>query len=132
MSDLKGASELVAAAERDIAALRVMVDSTEVSDEVFGFHTQQAAEKSLKAWIALLGKEYPLIHNIAGLLNFLCELDVNVEPYRSLFKYTPYAVVFRYQGAQSDADPIDRKVALSLVESLISEVRGELAAKTAS
>jgi HEPN domain-containing protein len=29
------------------------------ADEIFGFHVQQAAEKLFKAWIALLGEEYP-------------------------------------------------------------------------
>ena len=49
MSDVKCARMLLDAAERDVGALRVMLPSGEVSDEVFGFHVQQAAEKSLKA-----------------------------------------------------------------------------------
>ena len=29
------------------------------ADEIFGFHAQQAAEKLLKAWLALLGEVTP-------------------------------------------------------------------------
>ena len=56
MSDLKAARVLVEAAERDIAALRGMGDASVFADEIFGFHTQQAAEKLFKAWLALLGE----------------------------------------------------------------------------
>ncbi len=61
MSDFEHARSLLRMAQRDLNALRGMinpaVDPTQVffSDEVFGFHAQQAAEKSLKAWIASLG-----------------------------------------------------------------------------
>ena len=36
---------LVAAAERDVSALHGMGDTAVFADEIFGFHTQQAAEK---------------------------------------------------------------------------------------
>ena len=54
MSDVKCARMLLDAAKRETDALRVMYRSDEISDEVFGFHVQQAVEKLLKAWIALL------------------------------------------------------------------------------
>ena len=127
MSDLKCARMLLHAAERDVEALRVMRGSDEVSDEIFGFHVQQAAEKALKARIALLGGTYPLTHNIEGLLDFLVDRGVDIEIFRTLVEYTPYAVEFRYQGIDSDTDPIDRDNALALVEALLEEVRADLA-----
>ena len=54
MSDLKCVRVLLAAVERDIEILQLMHDSTGGSDEIFGFHAQQAAEKSLKAWVRLM------------------------------------------------------------------------------
>lgn len=127
MSDVKCARMLVRAAERDIAALRFMRDSDEVSDEVFGFHAQQAAEKLLKAHLALLGVEYPLTHNIETLLDLLAERGIHPEPFEKLIDYTPYAVEFRYQGIGPDAEPIDREAALSLVERVLEQVTRELA-----
>ena len=64
MSDAKCAGMLVEAARRDIEALRVMRGTDGIPDEIYGFHVQQAAEKLLKAWIALLGESYPLTHSI--------------------------------------------------------------------
>ena len=126
MSDAKCARMLLEAAERDVGALRVMRRSHEISDEVFGFHVQQAAEKSLKAWLALLGKVYPLTHNLEALLELLSERNDVSCRFRKLIDYTPYAVEFRYEGVESGTDPIDRKVALTLVEALLAHVQRQL------
>ena len=127
MSDVKCARMLLDAAKRDVDALRVMFRSEEISDEVFGFHVQQAAEKLLKAWIALLGEEYPLTHSIEGLLDLLAARGAAVKPFRGLVDYTPYAVEFRYTAVGPDAEPIDRQRALALVQALHERVGRRLA-----
>ncbi len=126
MSDLKCTRMLHRAGEPDVEVLRVTHRSGEVSDEVFGFHVQQAAEKALKARIALLGDTYPLTHNIEDLLDFLVDRGVNLGVYRVLVEYTPYAVEFRYHGIDSDVEPIDRDGAVALVEALLEDVRKAL------
>ena len=128
MTDPKCARVLLEAAGRDLGALRVMRRSDEVSDEVFGFHVQQAAEKALKARLALLGETYPLTHNLEALLDLLKGRGVATEPHRELVGYTPYAVEFRYEGIDSGTESMDRDEALSLVESLLEEVRRRLPA----
>jgi len=64
MSDLKCGRVLLAAVDRDIEILQLMHDSTSGPDEIFGFHAQQAAEKSLKSWLAFLGEVYPPTHDL--------------------------------------------------------------------
>ena len=127
MSDLKCARMLLDAAKRDVDALRVMYRSGEISDEVFGFHVQQATEKLMKAWIALLGEVYPLTHNIKELLDLLTGWGVAVGPFASMVHYTPYAVEFRYAGVGPDAQPVEREGALALAEALMDRVGRELA-----
>ena len=56
MSDVKCAHLLVEASKRDVEALRGMSDASVFADEIFGFHVQQASEKLVKAWLALLAK----------------------------------------------------------------------------
>lgn len=126
MSDVKCARMLFRAAERDIAALRFMRDSEQIPDEVFGFHVQQAAEKMLKAHLAMLGKQYPLTHNLEALLDLLAEHEFTSEPFRELVEYTPYAVEFRYQGVGPDVEAIDREETLRLVETLREQIGREL------
>ena len=122
MSDTKCARMLVEAAKRDIEALRVMRQSSGLPDEVYGFHVQQAVEKLLKAWIALLGESYPLTHSIETLLKLLTERGIETAPFLALGAYTPYAVEFRYAGVGPDAKPIDRTGALHAVEALLRRV----------
>ena len=92
MSDLKQARVLLMSAERDISALRGMADAAVFADEIFGFHAQQAAEKLLKAWLALLGETYPTTHDLARLLAMLRESDVEATRFNELVEYTPFAV----------------------------------------
>ena len=126
MSDVKSARMLVEAAERDIEALRVMRRLDGIPDEIYGFHVQQAAEKLLKAGIALLGVSYPLTHSIETLLALLADRGAATEPFDDLAAYTPYAVEFRYAGVGANAEPIDRPHALALVEALLREVANQL------
>jgi HEPN domain-containing protein len=58
-SDKDHAEQLLEMARKDYSALANMLDTESFSDEVFGFHAQQAIEKSLKAWIAFCGLVYP-------------------------------------------------------------------------
>jgi HEPN domain-containing protein len=113
------------AAERDVLTLRSMTADAPV--ESFGFHVQQAAEKALKAWLALLGEKYPLTDSIETLLDLLADQGAAVEPFRHLVDYTPYAVEFRYVGVDPDAGPIDREGAIALVEVLLEQVGRRLA-----
>ena len=124
MSDVKCARVMYRAAERDVLTLRSMTAGAPV--ESFGFHVQQAAEKALKAWLALLGEQYPLTHSIETLLDLLDDRGAAAEPFRSLIDYTPYAVEFRYVGADPDAEPIDREGALANVEALVVQVGRQL------
>lgn len=99
---------------------------TEVSDEVFGFHAQQAAEKAMKARIALLGEMVPLTHGNHRLLRRLVDLGVDMEPFTGLLDFDPYAVRFRDEALPRQRSPLDRERAIQLVESLLEEVRRAL------
>ena len=68
MSGLEEAVTLLQAAQRDLQALTGMLDREVFADEIFGFHGQQAVEKSLKAWLAALGDAYPYTHDLMSLM----------------------------------------------------------------
>ena len=125
MNDVKCARVMYRAAERDVLTLRSMTADAPV--ESFGFHVQQAAEKALKAWLALLGETYPLTHSIETLLGLLADRGGAVEAFRNLVDCTPYAVEFRHEGVGPDAEPINREGALALVQALLEQVGRHLA-----
>ena len=78
MKETDLARQLLSSAEKDLKAIKAMTDPGVFADEVFGFHAQQAIEKTLKAWIALLGQEYPFVHDVDALLNKLDKLGCDV------------------------------------------------------
>lgn len=128
MSDPKCARMMLDSAEKDLRSMRLLED--EGPEESFGFHLQQAGEKALKAWIAILGGLYELTHSLETLLEQLdgCGADeADVAGFRELAGYTPYAVEFRYQGVDEDTEPIDRASAIALATALLGHVRTELA-----
>lgn len=126
MSDPKCARVLIEAAERDLAALRGMMDEQVFADEVAGFHAQQAAEKLLKAWLALLGEQYPVTHNLAQLLDALQPHEFEAVGYRDLIALNPYAVRLRYAGQEPDVPGIERGAVARRIGSLMNRVRWQL------
>jgi HEPN domain-containing protein len=79
MKETELAHSLLTSAQKDRKAIRNMTDPDLFEDEVFGLHAQQAVEKSLKAWIALLGGQYPFVHDLDALLNTLQKLGADVD-----------------------------------------------------
>jgi hypothetical protein len=45
MIDLEGARRMVSMAQKDLTALRGMMNRETFADEIFGFHAQQGVEK---------------------------------------------------------------------------------------
>ena len=127
MSDLKQARVLIEAAQQDVSAIRGMGDAAVFADSVFGFHVQQAAEKLFKAWLALSGAAYPLIHDLRRLLANLVTREPEAARFNALIEYTPYAVQLRYAGFVPDTVPLDRAMATAHAEALLHEVRRRLA-----
>ena len=126
MSDPKCAKVLLEAAERDLSALRGMTDEEVFADEIAGFLAQQATEKLVKAWIALLGETYPITHDIAQLLGVLKTRQSPGLDLSALVELTPYAVRFRYPGRVPDAPALDRAKTVTRIEELLDQVRSRL------
>ena len=94
--DIQQARLLLGMADGDLDALRVMHNPDDVTDEIFGFHVQQAAEKCFKAWIAMLGEEYPLTHDLGKLIEAIRQRDATVTQHAALKAFSAFAVNCRY------------------------------------
>jgi HEPN domain-containing protein len=87
----------LAKAAQDELAVDRLAPLQESSDEIVGFHLQQAAEKMLKALLVFRNIEFRRTHNLGELIHllekhgeiFLPELD-------TIRDLTPYAVEWRY------------------------------------
>ncbi len=89
------------------------------------FHTQQAAEKYLKAVLQESGIPIPRIHSLAELLALISKSDGNILQIQpDAIVLEGYAVQFRYPGLS--ADKAEAKAALSAAERIRSFVRIKL------
>lgn len=89
------------------------------------YHSQQAAEKYLKAYLTLKKSHFSKTHDLI-LLNKLCvKCDGDFEFLTDLVIHlNPYAVEFRYPGEQ--ATRIDAKGALSAVKEIRDWVKRKI------
>ena len=99
-----------------------MTDPNQFPEEVFGCHAQQAVEKSMKAWLASRGAEYPLTHNIGTLLHELQRQGCEVGDFWEFVELTAFAVQFRYEAFEEADQPLNRHSVIAQVRGLYEEV----------
>jgi HEPN domain-containing protein len=127
MSDREHAQMLLGLARRDLTALRGMLDVNIFANEIFGFHAQQAVEKALKAWLSLIGIEYPRIHDLEELLALLEQQGATVpEQFYGLIDLTDFAVQFRYAAFEEADRPLERLAVINQVTEVVEHVAGLL------
>ena len=103
---------------QDEALLAEVISSQAVSDELFGFHCQQAAEKLLKAILSLHDIDFARTHNLRFLMDLLADAGHRLpEEFRDLDMLTPYGTLFRYEDVPVET-VIDREDLLRRVTAL--------------
>lgn len=128
MADLERARTLLRMAYKDFNALVGMLENPLFADEIFGFHVQQAVEKTLKAWLCIHNDTYPMTHELARLLALLEAQGIEVSAYWPLVQYTIFAVQARYEEGITELDEsIDRKMEIQNVRALLTQVEQAVA-----
>jgi HEPN domain-containing protein len=123
MSGVEHARELLTLAQRDFRALQGMLDAETFADEIFGFHAQQAVEKTLKAWLSRIGVEYPRTHDLEELLELLEErAEPILEAFYDLVDLTDFAVQFRYRIFEDAEGRLNRGMMIRQVSDLVVHV----------
>lgn len=113
-------------AKEDEALLDEVIESEKVSNEIFGFHCQQSAEKSLKALLSALAVEFRKTHDLRELLDLLLDNAWPIPPHLSdIDVLTPYGTFFRY-GSLDEETPFDRESAMKLVQELREWIEKEV------
>ena len=113
------------APDLDLRALEGMGETAIFAEEIAGFRAQQAAEKLLKAWLAISGLTYPLTHDIDRLLDLLRGPAPDCERFRGLPSLTRCAMRLRYGPADGSAQPLERESLAGQLRSLQQRVQSE-------
>jgi HEPN domain-containing protein len=108
------AKVLLRRAKGDLQICRKLADDTDIDDNIFGFHAQQAAEKALKTALVLQDVEMPLTHDLGFLVRRVRESGIEPPGEFSDAQWlTPWAAELRYD----EPIALDRAAALAVAES---------------
>ena len=116
--------EWVRKAENDFKTAGFLCQSEPYFAEVTAFHSQQAAEKYLKAFLVWHQIEFPKTHDIEALLKLAGKAEGKIpEVLREAVILTPYGVDYRYPGEYPEVKRSDAERALLLADRVRKEVR---------
>ena len=117
-------------AAQDEALLDAVIASDKVSDEVIGFHCQQAAEKMLKALLSDLGAAFHKTHELGALMDSLARSGAPLPgEFENLDVLTPFGAVYRYDDYDG-TEPLNRADTRALLKSLRALVEDRLRSRT--
>lgn len=109
----------LAKADEDRLAMRALMHHLEISDEVIGFHAQQAIEKFLKSVLCYMDIEIPLTHNLGLLMDLLGDQGLDgLSELCDVMWLNPFAVEYRYDYHDSADQPFDKERAAACVDSV--------------
>lgn len=114
-------------AENDLLAADNNLSSSRIPFDVVCFHCQQAAEKSLKALLALLNRQPPRTHDLLALLQEVRTFLTAAVPDDidgCCVVLNPYSVEIRYPDDDSNPTLEDSKEARQAAEVIYGWIRG--------
>jgi HEPN domain-containing protein len=118
-------------ADHDLqSAQRLMAGDPPLLDTAV-YHCQQAAEKSLKAYLALNDVPIQRIHILGILLEQCMQFDASFSTLQEIADVlTPFAVAFRYPGDYVEPEPGDAEDALKsagiVFDFVVARMPGEI------
>jgi len=110
-------------AAHDLAVSKKLTSGEDQYADVAIYHCQQAAEKAIKGYLLLHGKEFPKTHD----LRLLVQLAVSVNPEFAKCEdaadvLTPYATEFRYPGEIMNPTDEEMDEGIRLAEEIVTYV----------
>ncbi len=104
-------------AEEDFNAAKSLLACGESFLSTVCFHSQQAAEKYLKAFLTYHQAEFPKTHDIDELLDLIAPTDSKLsESLRDVIVLTHYGVDVRYPGDFPNVTSSDAQQAIQMAE----------------
>ncbi|MBN2653244.1 MAG: HEPN domain-containing protein [Spirochaetales bacterium] len=119
--------EWIFKAYNDLQSAKILFNSDENLNDTAIYHTQQCAEKSLKAYLSFCNLEIPKTHDLKTLLKKCNEQNDSFLVILEFANYlNPFSAFFRYPGF--DALPSDYIVsnAIFYAERIYKFVKNEL------
>lgn len=128
MPDRNHAAMMLAMAAKDFQALKAMGDESSFAEEIFGFHAQQAVEKTLKAWLSCKDLSYPKIHDLEEIVGLLEDGGESFpRQFLPLLELSDFAVLFRYEVFDFFEERLDRPAIIKQISEFMDYVTVSIA-----
>jgi HEPN domain-containing protein len=121
------AAEWLLHAESDLRYARLGRGEPGILQNQVAFHTQQAAEKALKAVLVHASVEFPRTHDLQNLLILIRDSGISVRPELGQANaLTRFAAETRYPGDPEAITPDEVEHAIELAEKTIAWARVQI------
>ncbi len=114
----------IANAEKDLKWAKKMLEEGDY--DYSSFHSQQAAEKALKALLIALRYQPPKTHSIEHLLNLIEKEGISVGEVEEAASLTDYAVEARYPDFEEEPTLEEAQHALETARRVVEWVKEKL------
>ena len=129
-ADIELSKQWVAKARNDLLNADNNLRAEEIPFDTVCFHSQQAAEKLLKAYLVANSRPYPITHDLILILESVLSLDQTAERLRdALALLMPYAVEVRYPDdwyTPSEQDAVEARNAAGEVLAWLENAAPEI------
>src|SRR5438105_2264840 len=120
-------AQWIAKAEEDLGLATHLVAEDAPWRSAVGFHSQQAAEKFMKAFLVRHQVEFPKTHALGELLDLIAKVDEPLaDSLRGTTALNPYGVAVRYPSEEPEPTADEAKVAVSLAKKVRDAILGWL------
>jgi len=114
-------------AEHDLMSARNDIDAITPVTDTACFHTQQCAEKALKAYLVFKDEHIPKTHNLNHLINLCAKFDTEFFKLSDIAnKLARYAITTRYPDDWRDIPLNEAEEAVRSAEQVMTFVKGKL------
>jgi HEPN domain-containing protein len=114
-------------AEHDIESARYLLTSPSPLFDVAIYHTQQCAEKTLKAFLAYHRQVINKTHNLKMLAETCAEID---ETFHTIIDdcifLNPFAILYRYPDSDDMPDKDEVVTAIAIAEKIVAFVNEKI------
>ncbi|MFZ3071913.1 MAG: HEPN domain-containing protein, partial [Thermodesulfobacteriota bacterium] len=123
----KVVAEWLRKADADMRVAEHLAAEQSTFPDAIAFHSQQAAEKYLKAFLTWRQVAFPKTHDLEEILDLVETVDKDLSAsLRDAITLTPYGVDLRYPGDRPDATIDEAREALELTRNVRTAIHNAL------
>lgn len=114
-------------ARHDLSSAQKLFSDVDPVFDTAVYHTQQSAEKALKAFLAFFNQPIKKTHDLGELVDLCMEIDPSfAELYDPVEELTPYSIVFRYPAEVMEPEKKEVAEAIQLAQKVLKFVEAKI------